>query len=77
MNRRDLCYLQDRAQLLVQDPNHSFSLLLSTSNIWVGSCSENNEQKLLDDSRWTCSVSDKHTCVVDSHGASGLFVTAR
>ena len=70
MNRADVCYLQARAWLLAQDLYRSFSLPLSPSNIWVGSRSEQNEQKLLDGAQWTCSISEKHTCVVDSSGVA-------
>ena len=70
MNRGDVCYLQAIARLLVQDLYRSFSLPLSPSNIWVGSHSEQNEQKLLDDAQRTCSISEKHTCVVDSFGVA-------
>ena len=75
--RGDVCYLQTRARLLVQDLYHSFPLPLSPSNTWVGSHSEQNEQKLLRDSQWTCSISEKHTRVAGSHWALGLLVTAR
>ena len=75
--RGDVCYLQARARLLVQDLYHSFPLPLSPSNTWVGSHSEQNEQKLLHDSQRTCSISEKHTCVAGSHWALGLLVTAR